>query len=63
MSEIKDCGASPFIEGFALKEVTLANGITLRVAISGAGTPLLMLHGHPQNHLAWRKIAPKLAEK
>lgn len=63
MSDIKDCGASPFIDGFALKAVTLDNGITLRVAIGGEGPPLLMLHGHPQNHLAWRKIAPQLAEK
>ncbi|WP_058971088.1 alpha/beta fold hydrolase [Type-D symbiont of Plautia stali] len=63
MSNVTDCGASPFIDGFMLKDVKLPNGVTLRVAMGGEGTPLLMLHGHPQNHLAWRKIAPQLAEK
>lgn len=63
MSEITDRGASPFIDGFVLKDVKLANGVTLRVATGGEGSPLLMLHGHPQNHLAWRKVAPQLAKK
>ena len=63
MSQITPLGASPFIEGFTLSDVQLANGVTLRVAMGGQGTPLLMLHGHPQNHLTWRKIAPQLAEK
>lgn len=62
MSEIIDRGPSPFIAGFTLQDVTLDNGVTLRVASGGKGTPLLMLHGHPQNHLAWRKIAPQLAQ-
>ena len=55
MSEIIDRGPSPFIAGFTLQDVTLDNGVTLRVASGGKGTPLLMLHGHPQNHLARRK--------
>ncbi len=63
MGNIISRGASPFIDGFELSDVTLANGVTLRVAMGGQGTPLLLLHGHPQNHLAWRKIAPQLAEK
>ncbi|MRT43320.1 alpha/beta fold hydrolase [Enterobacteriaceae bacterium RIT702] len=63
MSEITPRGDSPFIDGFTLSDVRLANGVTLRVAIGGEGPPLLMLHGHPQNHLAWRKIAPQLAQK
>ena len=63
MSEIMPRGDSPFIDGFRLSDVRLANGVTLRIAIGGEGPPLLMLHGHPQNHLAWRKIAPQLAQK
>ncbi len=62
MSKIIARGASPFIPGFTLQDVTLDNGVTLRVARGGQGAPLLMLHGHPQNHLAWRKIAPQLAQ-
>ncbi|MBK4772177.1 MAG: alpha/beta hydrolase [Pantoea sp. Morm] len=63
MSKIIDRGPSPFIAGFTLQDVTLDNGVTLRVASGGKGMPLLMLHGHPQNHLAWRKIAPQLAQQ
>lgn len=62
MSKIIARGASPFIPGFTLQDFTLDNGVTLRVARGGQGAPLLMLHGHPQNHLAWRKIAPQLAQ-
>lgn len=62
MSKIIARGPSPFIPGFTLQDVTLDNGVTLRVARGGQGAPLLMLHGHPQNHLAWRKIAPQLAQ-
>ena len=28
---------------------------------SGTGPPLLLLHGHPQTHIMWHKIAPRLA--
>lgn len=27
----------------------------------GSGPPLLLLHGHPQTHVIWHKIAPRLA--
>lgn len=56
-------GASPFIADCTLQDVTLPNGLTLRVAIMGSGEPLLLLHGHPQNHLTWRKIAPALSRQ
>jgi len=29
----------------------------------GSGPPLLLLHGFGETHLAWRKIAPRLAER
>ena len=63
MSAIVERGESPFIPGFMLQDVTLPSGVRLRVATGGEGEPLLLLHGHPQNHLAWRKIAPQLAQK
>lgn len=54
MSTLIECGASPFIPGFALKDVRLENGLTVRVAIGGSGSPLVLLHGHPQNHTTWQ---------
>ena len=35
----------------------------LFVTIGGAGPPLVCLHGYPQSHLTWRKVAPLLAER
>ena len=29
----------------------------------GEGPPLLLLHGYPQTHVMWHKIAPALAER
>ncbi len=31
--------------------------------VGGAGPPLLFLHGFPQTHLCWSRIAPRLAER
>ena len=31
--------------------------------IGGFGPPLLLLHGYPQTHVMWHKVAPKLAER
>jgi len=28
---------------------------------TGSGSPLLLLHGFPQTHLMWRRVAPMLA--
>ncbi|WP_207916085.1 alpha/beta fold hydrolase [Aquabacter spiritensis] len=48
--------------GFRLVDVAVG-GLTLRAAIAGDGPPLLLLHGHPQTHVTWRKIAPALARR
>jgi len=29
----------------------------------GSGPPLLLLHGHPQTHVMWHAVAPKLAQE
>ena len=39
------------------------NGIQMRAAVLGKGEPLLLLHGHPETHLMWHKVMPKLAER
>ena len=36
---------------------------TIFVSRSGAGPPLLLLHGFPQTHLMWRDVAPLLARE
>ena len=53
--------ASAFLEGFDVQRVQLAN-LTINYASAGLGPPILLLHGHPQTHVVWRKVAPRLVE-
>ncbi|MEW6123784.1 MAG: alpha/beta hydrolase [Pseudomonadota bacterium] len=58
--DVIERGSAPLMEGFRLLDIE-AGGLTLRAATAGEGPPLLLLHGHPQTHVTWRKIAPALA--
>jgi haloacetate dehalogenase len=40
-----------------------AGGVRFAGVIGGAGPPLLLLHGFPETHIAWRKVAPALARQ
>src|SRR6266487_3856523 len=40
-----------------------AGGATIRLVKKGDRFPLLLLHGNPQTHVMWHKIAPRLAEE
>ena len=48
-------------DGFDERRVDLP-GVTLNLRIGGSGPPLVCLHGYPQTHVMWHKIAPALAE-
>ena len=37
------------------------NGVQINARFGGKGEPLLLLHGYPQTHVMWHKIAPVLA--
>jgi haloacetate dehalogenase len=43
-------------------ELRLVNGLNIHCRIGGKGPPLLLLHGHPQTHVIWHKVADQLAE-
>ncbi|MBE7211742.1 MAG: alpha/beta hydrolase [Gluconacetobacter diazotrophicus] len=51
---------SPFLPGFSTSDVEGADGTRIRVAVGGSGPPILLLHGHPQTHVTWHKVAPAL---
>lgn len=50
------------LESFESFEV-VRDGVRLRGRRGGRGNPLLLLHGHPQNHAMWHCVAPGLAEE
>ncbi len=54
--------ASGLFEGFARERVS-ANGISLHAVRGGAGPPVLLLHGYPQTHAIWHRVAPALTER
>jgi len=39
------------------------NGVTINLQHGGNGPPLLLLHGFPQTHRIWRKVAAQLAQR
>jgi len=47
-------------DGFTLARIDVGEA-TLRVRYGGNGPPLLLLHGHPQTHVMWHLVAPRLA--
>ena len=48
-------------EEFESIQLAIAN-TTINLIKGGNGPPLLLLHGYPQTHAMWHKIAPKLAQ-
>ena len=52
---------APKITGFTQQRVTVADGVSLNVAVGGSGAPIVLLHGFPQTHLMWRHVAADLA--
>jgi len=49
-------------EGYRRFEVA-ADDVTIHGRIGGSGPPLLLLHGHPQTHVIWHRLAVPLAER
>jgi haloacetate dehalogenase len=47
-------------EGFERKIVAVA-GNDIACVVGGAGPPVLMLHGFPQNRAMWARVAPEIA--
>ena len=48
--------------GFRPERITVAPAMDIHAIIGGSGPPLLLLHGHPQTHAIWHRVAPTLAE-
>ncbi len=49
-------------EGFEQQQI-VTSGTTINLVVGGSGPPLLLLHGYPQTHVMWHKVAPRLAQQ
>ncbi len=50
------------LEGFQRKQLQV-NGVSINLRHGGSGPPLLLLHGFPQTHVIWHKVADALARQ
>jgi haloacetate dehalogenase len=48
-------------DGFASTRLPVG-GTSINVVYGGTGPPVLLLHGYPQTHTIWHRVAPALAE-
>lgn len=39
------------------------DGVRIRARVGGSGPPVLLLHGYPQTHAMWHRVAPALARR
>ncbi len=51
------------LPGFTATDIQVADGVHIHTVVGGNGPPLLLLHGHPQTHVIWHKVAPSLCER
>ena len=52
----------PLFPGFQKKKIR-TTGATINLVTSGEGPPVLLLHGYPETHAMWHKVAPVLARE
>lgn len=46
---------------FEMRDIDV-DGVRIHASVGGAGPPLLLLHGYPQTHAMWHRVAPRLAQ-
>ena len=50
------------LAGFSDARIEVGDGVAIRVRQAGDGPPVLLLHGYPQTHACWHRVAPRLVE-
>jgi haloacetate dehalogenase len=50
----------PLFPGFTRRRVR-SRGATINLVQGGEGPPVLLLHGYPETHAMWHKVAPQLS--
>lgn len=54
---------APLFTGFEQRRIATGDAVHIHALVGGSGPPLLLLHGHPQTHAIWHRVAPALAER
>ncbi len=52
---------STLFPGFSTRRIG-TSGAQIHCIVGGSGPPLLLLHGYPQTHAMWHRVAPELAK-
>jgi len=50
-------------KGFTSESFTVNDGVRIHARVGGRGPGLLLMHGHPQTHVMWHRVAPGLARR
>lgn len=50
------------LDGFSAHTAQVGE-VRIHAAVGGSGPPLLLLHGYPQTHAMWHRVAPALADR
>lgn len=48
--------------GFTVERLVV-DGVGIHTLVGGSGPPLLLLHGYPQSHIIWHRVAPALTAR
>jgi haloacetate dehalogenase len=56
-------GDAALFPGFSRHLVEVGDDVRIAAVVGGNGPPLLLLHGHPQTHAIWHRVAPALARR
>jgi haloacetate dehalogenase len=62
MSGIDGIASWNSVAGFSELHIEAGGVAFCGVTGGSGGPPVLLLHGYPQTHLAWRHVAPRLAQ-
>lgn len=53
--------SAPFFTGLQAHDIDVGD-VMLHALVGGDGPPLVLLHGYPQTHVMWHKVAPLLQQ-
>jgi haloacetate dehalogenase len=49
--------------GFSIQDLEGSGGVRIRARVGGNGAPVLLVHGYPQTHAIWHRMAAPLAAR